>query len=181
MTEISRTRYDTVSMAIHWITALLMIPMVFFGEELMEVEDGGGTFMPSLHVSIGIAILGLTLLRILWRIAKPAPPLPITMAAWEVMASKVTHLLFYAMLIGVPLTGWLAFGDFVADEPGMSGVSVFGMFPVPGVPSLLGGEAEDIHEIGSKVAMVLIILHVLAALKHQFISRDGLMARMSPR
>jgi cytochrome b561 len=62
----------------------------------------------------------------------------------------------------------------------MSGVTIFGMFPVPGAPSLLGGEAEDIHEIGSKVAMVLIILHVLAALKHQFISRDGLMARMSP-
>ena len=181
MSKLPNSRYDLVSMAIHWITALLMIGMVFFGEELMEVEDGtGGTLLPSLHVSIGIAILLLTLFRIFWRMINPAPPLPVTMAAWEVTASKATHLLFYAALIDIPLTGWLAFGEFVADEPGMSGVTVFGMFPVPGVPSLLGGEAEDIHEIGSKVAMVLIILHVLAALKHQFISRDGLMKRMIP-
>ena len=181
MSGLPDTRYDKVSMAVHWITALLMIGMVFFGEELIEVEDGAtGTLLPSLHVSIGIAILGLTLFRILWRMINPAPPLPASMAAWEVMASKVTHLLFYAVLIAVPLTGWLAFGEFVAEEPGMSGVTIFGMFPVPGAPSLFGGEAEDIHEIGSKVAMALIILHVLAALKHQFISRDGLMKRMSP-
>ena len=77
-------RYDRVSMLIHWTTAALLIFMLVFGEELMETGEAGeeagealgGTFGPSLHVSIGVLILALTALRAVWRLAHPPPPQP---------------------------------------------------------------------------------------------------------
>lgn len=172
-----RTRYDAVAMALHWIMAILMVIMIFFGEDLMD-EDGG-TFLPSIHVSIGTAILALTVVRLAWRLMNPPPALPATMAPWEQTLSKLTHVLFYLLMIGLPITGWLAFGDFVREEPGMAGVRMFGLFAVPGAP-VMGEFVKEIHEVGSKVAMVLVILHVLAALKHQFVNRDDILRRMLP-
>jgi cytochrome b561 len=182
-----RTRYDAVSMIIHWVTALLMIFMIIFGEELMEAgEEAGetgegvaGAFGPSLHVSIGAAVLILTLLRILWRLMHKAPPYPTTMKPYELLAARAVHGLFYLLLIGIPLTGWLSFGGLLAEEPAMGAVRVFGVFPVPASP-FAWGEWEDIHEIGSNLAMVLTGLHVLAALKHQFVDGDGIFRRMLP-
>ncbi len=186
----ARDKYNGVAMALHWITALLMIFMIVFGEDLMgeagDAEEAGeaagaalGTFLPSIHVSVGTAILLLTLLRIVWRLANPPPPYPATMKAWEVTVSKVTHALFYVLMIGLPFSGWLAFAEYVREEPAMSAVSVFGLFPVPGAP-LLGEFVKGIHALGSNAAMVLVILHVLAALKHQFVDGDTVFRRMLP-
>jgi cytochrome b561 len=182
-----RARYDLVSMLIHWITAALLIFMLIFGEELMESgEDGeeagealAGAFGPSLHVSIGALILALSLFRIVWRLAHPAPALPAGMKRYERILSRSVQGLFYVLLIVIPLTGWLAFSGFVAEEPAMAAVRVFGAFPVPGVPFTFGG-AKDLHELGSNLAIALVALHVLAALKHQFVDRDGIMRRMLP-
>lgn len=187
MGNTQRTRYDAVAMIIHWVTAILMIYMVLFGEDLMKegehaAEAGdlaNATFEPSIHVSLGIAILLLTVLRIVWRMTHTAPPYPASMKRYEVLASRSLHGLFYVLMLAIPLTGWLTFGGFLAEVPAMAGVQVFGAFPVPATP--VTGEAfKELHEIGSKAAMVLIILHVLAALKHQFLDRDGILKRMLP-
>lgn len=185
MTTSTRARYDTVAIVIHWLAAALMIFMVFFGEELMEMEEEGEaaaaalSFLPSLHVSLGTAILVLTVFRLAWRLANPPPHLPATMKGWETTLTKAVHGLFYVLMVGIPLTGWLATPEFLREEGVTAALQVFGVFPLPTAPNL--GEApEELHEIGSKVAMALIVLHVLAALKHQFINRDGLLARMSP-
>lgn len=182
-----RTRYDSVAMIIHWITAILMIYMVFFGEDLMKEGEhaakagdlANATFEPSIHVTLGISILLLTVLRIIWRVTHTAPPYPASMKRYEVIASKSMHGLFYLLLIGIPLTGWFTFGGFLAEVPAMSGVQVFGAFPVPAAP-MTGESFKELHELGSNFAMALIILHVLAALKHQFIDRDGIFRRMLP-
>jgi cytochrome b561 len=171
------TRYSKTAIILHWLTALLLIPMLFLGEELMEVQDGS-TFLPSIHVSLGVTILALALLRLAWRLGNPPPSLPATMKPWEKTASHVTHWLFYAIMIGVPLTGWLSLPEFVADEPAMSAISLFGVLPLPRAPNL--GEVKEIHEIGSKIGIGLLALHVLAALKHQFIDRDNIFVRMRP-
>ena len=184
---LERTRYDAVAMVIHWLTAALMIFMVIFGEDLMKegehaAEAGdaaNATFEPSLHVSIGAAILLLGVLRIVWRLTHASPPYPASMKRYEVIASKSLHGLFYLLLIGIPLTGWLAFGGFAAENPALEGVRVFGAFPVPASP-VTGETFKNLHELGSNAAMVLIILHILAALKHQFIDRDGIFKRMLP-
>ena len=178
--EADRVRYNAVAMGLHWIIALLMIPMLFFGEELMEVEGGtGGTLLPTIHVSAGIAILVLTVLRLIWRVANPPPPAPLTMAGWERTAAAATHVLFYVLMIALPLSGWLLVPDFLRDEPGMAGLSFFGVLPIPAGPD--GGDAaEAVHEIGSKIGIALVILHVAAALKHPLINRDDVMRRMLP-
>jgi cytochrome b561 len=163
-------------MLLHWGIALLLVPMLFFGEELME-EDGGA-LLPSLHVSIGVTILVLSVLRLIWRVTHPAPPLPAGSPAWETTAAKVTHVLFYVLMIGLPLTGWLALPHFMAEEPGLAGVTAFGM-SLPQLPDI-GLPAKDLHEIGQKIGIGLLVLHVAAALKHQFVNRDNLMKRMMP-
>lgn len=170
-------RYDRFAMALHWLIALLMIPMLFFGEELMDEEAGSG-FLPSVHASAGIAILVLSLIRLAWRFANPPPPFPATMSGWEVVASKATHLLFYILLIGLPLTGWLALPDFIAEHPPFSNITAFG-WTLPKAPDI-ALPAGEIHEIGGKIGIALLALHVIAALKHQFWNRDGVLLRMLP-
>lgn len=185
MAVTTREKYDSVAMALHWIIAVLMIFMIFFGEDLMgEGGEGGaeamtGTVLPSLHVSIGTAILLLSVMRLTWRVMNPPPALPAGMAGWEIILTKLTHGLFYILMIGLPVTGWLGFPRYLSENPAMSAVTLFGVLPVPGAPSL-GLPVGLLHNLGSKLGMVLVILHVLAALKHQFISRDGLLSRMSP-
>ncbi|MBZ0260606.1 MAG: cytochrome b [Hyphomicrobiales bacterium] len=175
----ARTRYDTVAMSLHWLIAALLIFMLFFGEEIMETEDGGGAFGPSLHVSIGSAILLLSVLRLVWRMINPPPAYSASMAPWERLAATATHVLFYVLLIGIPLTGWLATPKFLRDEDALAGLTLFGAFPLPAAPSL-GLPMKGIHEIGSNLGIVLLALHVLAALKHHFLNRDDVLRRMLP-
>jgi len=183
---VPKTRYDGVAMIIHWLTAVLMIYMVFFGEDLIKEGEAisklpdptGATFQPSIHVSIGVAILLLTVLRILWRFTHEAPPYPATMKRYEVIASKSVHGLFYILLIAIPLTGWITFGNFSKYHQIMQQIQLFGLFTMPQPPFIANW--KEWHELGSNAAMLLIGLHVLAALKHQFIDKDNLFRRMLP-
>ena len=166
-------------MSLHWIIAILVIPILLFGEEVMDTDEGGGKFLASVHVSIGVSILALSVLRLAWRLINPPPDLPSTMAEWEKTASHAAHILFYVLLIGLPLTGWLAFANFLPRHPGMAEVSIFGLTPVPYAPDS-GKLAGNIHAVGSKIGIALVALHVLAALKHKYYTRDGVMRRMLP-
>ena len=181
----SKTRYDMVAMVLHWIIAILMIFMIVFGEDLIRVSRdpaaaaAAGTFLPSFHVSIGIGVLVLSVVRLGWRLINPPPPLPITMAPWEQMASKATHILFYILLIGLPLSGWLSLGHYAVSRPVAAGAQVFGLGSLPLAPDL-GEIGGALHGLGSNLAIALVILHVLAALKHQFVNRDNVLRRMLP-
>ena len=179
MAVAARTRYDTVAMSLHWFIAALLVFMLFFGEELMEAEESSSTLAPSLHVSIGSTILVLTVLRLVWRLINPPPAYPAGMASWEQMAAKAMHVIFYALLIGIPLTGWLAMPKFLSEEGATTGITLFGAFPLPGAPNL-GFPMKGLHEFGSNIGIVLLALHVLAALKHHFINRDDVLRRMLP-
>ena len=179
MAATARTRYDTVAMSLHWLIALLIIFMVVFGGDLMNRRQPD-TFNASVHASIGAAILLLSLLRLLWRMTKPSPPLPATMRLWETTLSKTTHVIFYVMMIGLPISGWLAFSDTVVKHPGFAGTSFFGLLPVVQIPSAAGLPFDGMHSLGSNFMIALISLHVLAALKHQFIDKDNLLRRMVP-
>lgn len=184
---VPKSRYDGVAMIIHWLTAVLMIYMVFFGEDLMKSgehlaeagDTANATFEPSIHVSLGVSILLLTVLRILWRLTHTAPAYPDTMKRYEVIGSKSLHGLFYILLLAIPLTGWIAFGGFSEEVPVMAQAEVFGLFAMP-QPPFSGEWAGELHGLGANAAMVLIIIHVLAALKHQFIDKDGIFGRMLP-
>ncbi|MCA3561292.1 MAG: cytochrome b [Aestuariivirga sp.] len=187
MSLVPKNRYDGVAMIIHWLTAVLMIYMVFFGEDLMKEgehlakagDTANATFEPSIHVSLGVSILLLTVLRIVWRLTHTAPAYPASMKRYEVVGSKSLHGLFYLLLIAVPLTGWIAFGGFSEEVPAMAQAQVFGLFAMP-QPPFSGEWAGELHGLGANAAMVFIGLHVLAALKHQFIDKDAIFGRMLP-
>ena len=178
-TSQNRLRYDLVAMSLHWIIALLMIFMLIFGEGLMDRRQTG-TFNESVHASIGITILVLSLARLLWRLRNPPLPTPAGMKPWEIMLSKSTYVLFYIMMIGLPLSGWLAFSSAVMKNPNLAATSYFGLVQVVQIPATAGMPFGAVHSFGGNLMIALTVLHVLAALKHQFINRDGLLRRMTP-
>jgi cytochrome b561 len=171
-------RYDAIAMSLHWLIAFLMIFLLVFGEDLIEQEHGV-QMGPAIHVSIGTTVLFLTVLRLLWRLANPPPAYPASMAWWEKLAAKITHLLFYVLLIVIPISGWLAIPEFLEDEQLEANLSVFGL-PLPIAPNV-DLSMDDVHELTSNFTIVLLLMHVLAALKHHLINRDDVLRRILPR
>ena len=124
------------------------------------------------------AILILTLVRLGWRVANPAIPLPASTPRWQKVAARTTHVLFYVVLLALPLTGWLA------GSASGRGFEWYGLFDFPLLP--IGGGRElarslmDVHEALPKLLYVLLFLHVAGALKHHFRDRDDVLRRMIP-
>ena len=175
--HVSPERYSRVAIILHWVTALLMIYMLFWGEDLIHARGGMPGTNPALHASLGTTILALTVIRLGWRFLKPPPDVP--MSQLQKTAAHVLHWAFYALLIFIPLSGLAEFGNGVIHRhPEFASVQLFDLFPVPyyQLPSF-----AQLHGPLTKVAIGLLIVHVLAALKHQFIDRDGLLGRMSLR
>jgi cytochrome b561 len=172
--QTTQTRYTKVAIYLHWVLALLMIYMVFFGEGL--IRNVKGTYYPSMHASLGVAILVLSIARLGWRLMNPPPAEP-PMPAWQAMASRATHWLFYILMIGLPISGMAAFDHKLTRDPEIAGATVFGITPVPHFSM---GWLGSLHDVGSKVVIFLLLIHVGAALKHQFWDKDNLLKRMSP-
>ena len=172
--NVSPTRYTQVAIWLHWITAVLLIYMLFWGEGL--IRNVQGTFYPSMHASIGIVILVLSVARLAWRLLNPPPP-NMPMPGWQVTASNITHWLFYILMIGLPISGMAAFDYKLTRTPEVAGASVFGLFSVPHFSM---GWLGSLHDVGSKLVIALLIIHVGAALKHQFWDKDKLINRMIP-
>ncbi|HMT14143.1 MAG TPA: cytochrome b [Aestuariivirga sp.] len=179
MSHPARLRYNTVAIILHWLIAALMIFMLVKGEDMMQSAELGDNGPVAVHVSLGVLILVLSLLRLLWRVMNPPPPLEAESKAWEVTLSKVTHILFYVLMIGLPISGALGFAGFSSRDMDGATVNVLGLFPMPLIPNP-GLPAIAMHKLGANLAIALTVLHVLAALKHQFIDRDGVLSRMSP-
>ncbi len=169
-------RYNTVAVILHWVTAVLMIYMLFWGEGLIKARGGETAANPTLHVSLGILILVLAVLRLIWRLMNPPPP-DLPGPAWQRWSSHALHWAFYALMILLPLSGMAALDHTIhGRHPEFAGLTFFGMFSIPHFPlSWFGGMHDGLHV----VAIFLLILHVLAALKHQFIDKDGTLRRMS--
>lgn len=173
-----RHRYSTISIALHWLIAALVVAQIVL-IQAHEATDGPlSREYVQIHKSVGLAILVLTLVRLGWRFANPVTALPDTMKAWEKLLAGATHFLFYAFLIGMPLVGWAA-----SSATGRE-IDWFGLFQWPLLPigggREMAGQLMDMHELAAKALYVLIALHVLAALKHQFLDRDNVLHRMIP-
>ena len=173
-----RNRYSALSLTFHWLTAAMVLAQVLL-ITAHEATDGPiSREFVMIHKSLGLTILVLTLARIGWRLANPPLPMPETMRGWEKVAARGTHVLFYVLLIGLPLGGW------AASSAGGRVIEWFGLFAWPALPVPqsrdLARSFMDAHEAGVKVLYVLLALHVLAALKHQFLDRDNVLHRMLP-
>ena len=174
-----RDRYSTVSLILHWGIALGILVQILLitAHEATEGERISREFV-EVHKTLGITLLLATLVRIGWRIANPAPPLPDHMKGWEKLFARATHVGFYVMLLFMPLTGWAAMSARGRD------IDFWGLFDWPLLP-IDGGrdvarEILDWHELGIKAVYVLLALQVIVALKHHFVDRDNVLRRMLP-
>lgn len=185
----SARRYTTVAIVLHWVIAAAIAFQLIGGKWMVSAGAAatGSVFTVfQIHKTVGLTILALTLARIIWRLANPAPALPEGMNRFERLAASVTHVGFYAFLIAVPLSGWAM----ASVSP--TGVPTFFLLleslPFAHLP-LLGdaglterhtAEAflKSVHDNLALAMGLLIALHIAAALKHQFIAKDNLIARM---
>jgi cytochrome b561 len=177
-------RYTRTAIWLHWITAILMLVMLFqqtVGDNWIRVPVGESMagWKPSAHASVGVLILLLGLARLFWRLANPPPRLPTAMPKWQVWASHLVHWIFYFLMIGLPVTGMLALVPYAGERLDVEQVKFLGLIPVGFMPDL-GAWTGAAHELLTNIAKLLVIVHVLAALKHQLWDKDHLMGRMNP-
>ena len=174
----NQTRYSTGAIILHWLIAIMVIVNWRLVEAGHHLEDAARAGYMDLHKALGITILVLTLLRLGWRFTHRPPPLSDSLAGWEKLLARVTHTVFYILLIGLPLGGWL--GTSFAGRP----INYFGLFDIASLPVELDKAAAktmfELHHTGGEIMIYLIGLHILGALKHMFWDKDGTMYRMLP-
>jgi len=166
-------RYSRVAILLHWVLAAALAGQIALGFSMSR--DASGFALYQLHKSIGITILVLSLVRLLWRFTH-ARPAAIEGGVTGFLA-KAVHWGFYTFMILGPLTGWALVSTAPVNVPTL----IFGVIPLPHLP--LGGDSEiweGAHELLAFVGMALFVLHVLGALRHHFLIRDDLLARMAP-
>lgn len=160
--------YGRVARGLHWLMAVLLVVQWFSG----EYDDWLGVRN---HMSLGVTLMALVLIRLAWRVTHPAPPPPATAPGYERAAARVVHVLWYVLLIAMPLSGilWRQFRAKATSWFGVFDLPIW-LTPDPGLASFM----KEAHEVLATAMLVLLALHVLAALKHQFIDRDGVMRSM---
>lgn len=170
-------RYSSGAIWFHWAIALLIVVNLAIGLLHESLLDGFKGAIP-LHKSIGLTVILLTVGRIAWRLAHPAPPHPPTMRPLERLAANGAHVGLYVLMLVMPLTGWALSSGGAKRYP----LNWFGLFDVPYLPvsKAVGGAARNAHGLLGWVMLALIVLHVAAALRHHFILKDGILARMVP-
>ncbi|HEY7806794.1 MAG TPA: cytochrome b/b6 domain-containing protein [Croceibacterium sp.] len=171
----AQARYSTGAIVLHWLLALAMAFQVAVGFAMPH--SGPYSFAPmQLHKSVGIAILLLTLVRLAWRIFRRPPAAVET--GWTALAAKIVHWAFYAVLVLGPVTGWIIVSTASLHVPTV----LFGVLPWPHlpVPAALNEPMEEVHEALAWIAIGLFVLHVAGALRHQFLLRDPVIARIAP-
>ena len=175
----TETRYGLVAILLHWLIGLLFIGQIVLGLVMVRLEDQRLSFdLIQWHKSFGFLILLLVPLRIVWRLANPRPALPESTPAWEHEAASATHLLLYLLMVVLPLTGWVLVSVSTLGMPTFA----FYRFIIPNLPLPASDGAEEmwafVHQWLGYGAGALVSFHILAALRHQFILRDGLLVRM---
>jgi cytochrome b561 len=176
-------------MIFHWLIAALLIVNIglglYFGD--LPRSDPLKFELIQLHKSIGLTVLVLSILRLGWRLTHRVPPLPQGLHWTLALAARVTHYLFYFLIIAIPLTGWIM----VSASPLGLPTHYFGLFNWPNLWFManlpraqkipLREAFDNVHVFLAWSAIVLIPIHVAAALWHQFVRRDDLLWRMLPR
>ncbi|MFT7775777.1 cytochrome b [Roseateles sp.] len=174
----SSARYTPVAIVLHWLLALAIVGAFCMGVYMADLPFSPTRLkLYNWHKWAGVTILALSALRLLWRITH-RPPADLPMPAWQAGLAHATHALLYIAFFAVPLTGWA-----MSSAKGFP-IVWFGVLPLPDfVPKDqdLGKLLEEVHGWLAYGLAALVLAHVAGALKHQFIDRDGLLARMSLR
>ena len=173
------SRYDRVAIVLHWLIGLALLGQIAFGFLLDEIAPRGTperSNVINLHKSIGIVLGLLILLRLGWRLAHRPPDWPRALSGWQRRAATFVHRALYVCMVVMPLSGY------VASNFSKRGVKFFGIDLPPWGPDIkiVYDALNQVHIVTAWIFTALIVLHVLAALRHATIARDGVFARMWP-
>jgi cytochrome b561 len=172
-------RYDGFSMVLHWLTALVVLVQVSIGLTMVALPAGAAqNALFYTHKSLGVTLLLLVLLRLLWRIARPWPPLPAEVPALQATVARINHALLYVTLLVMAISG------LVFTASGGYPVPVFGIVDLTGMIAknpALSERVETVHLATQWVLYALVGLHVLGAFYHLLVRKDGVFQRMLPR
>jgi cytochrome b561 len=175
-------RYTGPAIALHWVLALALAASFILGHYMADLPFSPWRLkLYNWHKWAGVTILVLSALRLVWRFRHRPPALPqaVTraMPGWQMQAYHATHVAMYVLFFAVPLLGW-AYSS-AAGFP----IVVFGVLPLPdfvAVGKPLADLLKPWHEISANTLAALVVLHVVAALKHHLMDKDGLLERMRP-
>ncbi len=182
--------YRPIAVLLHWVIAAAILTQIGLGWYMNEVlpdHSPAQAAVVGIHISLGLTILLLVLIRIAVRLMVRAPALPMGMPAWEKLLANASHLLFYALMLALPLTGWALVS--LGGRP----IQIWGLpWPqLPGLDLLFGSPTpKPVRHLLSHIHVYILIwivlinlaLHVAGALKHQFDGRPVLwrMTSMKP-
>lgn len=166
-------RFGLVTRALHWAVAGLVVVQLSLGFRIADLQPGlANLWLYSLHKSIGLTIFALMAIRILWHLASP-PPAP-QGGGWQARLAKAVHWTIYALMVAIPLSGWVA-----SSATGID-ILLFDRFVVPPIaPVSESWETAGfaVHGVATKLLMALLALHIGAALKREM-DGDGTLTRM---
>lgn len=185
----SQVSWGVVSRFLHWSIALIMLVMLAVGFYMVEVETDLVTRfkMTQAHKSFGFVAFSLGVVRIIWRLAaRTRPENPNSMRPWERRSARVSHLALYCLMVALPISGWLMASASPLNDAGAFPFRVanmvFGLFELPdpidpGI-KLVSDVLGRVHFGLALGLVVLLLVHVAAALKHAFVDHDGVLSRM---
>jgi cytochrome b561 len=172
----ARLQYGGTEKVFHWLMVALLLVQYSIGWLMPDIHQGmkPGTAM-TFHISVGITILILIVVRFAWRLTHPVAP-ESSLPPWQRLASEAVHWLLYALVLVTTVTGWL-----FASFRGWS-ISYFFLAPMPMLAGdVAAGRAIDgLHQAMELALLVVIGIHIAAALIHIFVYRDRIMQRMLP-
>jgi len=180
-TSLASPRYGAVAIAFHWLLALAIVASFSVGVYMHDLPFSIARIkLFNYHKWAGITILALSVLRLSWRLTHRPPPMPARVLAamppWQQHAANVSHALMYVLFFAVPLLGWA-----YSSAAGLS-IVWFGVLPLPDFVPVNKDLAKELlkplHAYAAFTLGAVVLLHVAAAFKHQFIDRDNLMSRM---
>lgn len=181
-------RYTRIAMLLHWLVAVLILINVVLALSVDSLPEGWERAIIDTHKSIGITVLGLVLLRLLWRAAHRPPALPASYPRWEKLSAHLAHGLLYLLILALPLSGWLH--DSAWKDAATHPMRLFNLFPWPRIGFIMHTDAatkESLHTLFGHwhtwfgyALYVLFALHVLGALKHQLLDKQPELQRMLP-
>lgn len=170
-------RYGAVSIALHWLVAIVVYGMFALGLWMVTLSyyDGWYHQAPELHKSIGVLLMMGLVVRLIWRHVSPPPKALASYSRLTHLAATGAHITLYALLFAIVISGYL-----ISTADGQP-ISVFGLFEVPATLADAGAQADlagTLHLWLAWSVVILSVLHALAALKHHFIDKDDTLKRM---
>jgi len=171
-------RWGPVSQLLHWTIALLLVAISVIGLVMSDMPNTPDKIrVYALHKSLGLTVLALAVVRLAWR-AYAGAPAPLPAPRWQHRIASLTHVAMYALIFAMPISGWLM--NSWAGYP----LQWFGLFNLPrvvGRDEALHEVAEELHEAGFWLLLVLVLAHAGAAFYHHLFQHDTTLARMLPR